>query len=254
MWRYANSVTSPFLPLCSSLAAGDSAAPQPRRADGSRAVHCGYERWISGAALLRTLACALPTLVRGKETRTLTCSPPVPNAAIVGPYDRQLGSLQSSLTWFCVEHAPGQLPAEGQPPSSVGCVAKAIHTQQLVEDGGRSVAEIAAMPACTLPQLARRYAARPAAADMGGVWRDGCTHLHKLVASLQVGAKRQLAAASSCGRWSMVTAPNVLQRAHLPKRLASCCAEPPACGALGPRPAAGPRLALARCVSARAGA
>jgi hypothetical protein len=45
-------------------------------------------------------------------------------AAIVGPYDRRTAGAKASLTWFYVEHAPGKLPADGQPPAEVGCVAK----------------------------------------------------------------------------------------------------------------------------------
>lgn len=79
-------------------------------------------------------------------------------AAIVGPYDKRLGGAQSSVTWFYVEHPPGRLPAEGQPPEAVGCVGKALQTLQLVDDGGRAVAEIAAWPVCGLQQLVLRYA------------------------------------------------------------------------------------------------
>lgn len=104
----------------------------------------------------------------------------------MGPYDRRLGSPQSSITWFYVDHAPGRLPAEGQRPDDVGCVAKALQTLQLVQDGGRAVAEIAAMPTCGLLQLARRYAGKRDAADMAGIWRDGITRVQKFVASLQV--------------------------------------------------------------------
>lgn len=169
----------------------------------NRDEQAGDEPYVAGAdrvTVVQPVSCAggascvcMPVMLLERcSTGTLTgCSCRTLHlAAIVGPYDRRLGSLQSSLTWFYVEHAPGQLPAEGQPPASVGCVAKALQTQQLVEDGGRSVAEIAAMPACTLPKLARRYAARPDAADVGGAWRDGCTRLQKLVASLQVRGSR----------------------------------------------------------------
>jgi hypothetical protein len=47
-------------------------------------------------------------------------------AAIVGPYDRRVAGQQSSLTWFYVDHSPGAVPAEGQPPAEVGCVAKTL--------------------------------------------------------------------------------------------------------------------------------
>lgn len=117
---------------------------------------------------------------------TVACPCPLWPAAIVGPYDKRLGSAQSSISWFYVQHAPGRLPAEGQRPNDVGCVAKALQTLQLVDDGGRAVAEIAAWPVCGLQQLAARYAQKTDAADMMGPWRDGSTRLQKLVASLQV--------------------------------------------------------------------
>lgn len=103
----------------------------------------------------------------------------------MGPYDRRLASSASSISWFYVDHAPGVLPAEGQRPAAVGCVPRALRTLQLVDDGGAAVAEIAAMPALGLHQLAARYAHRPDAADMGAPWRDCASRAQKLVASLQ---------------------------------------------------------------------
>lgn len=47
-------------------------------------------------------------------------------AAIISPYDPQMTSATSKLTWFYVAHAPGAVPAEGQRPDEVGCEAKQL--------------------------------------------------------------------------------------------------------------------------------
>lgn len=83
-------------------------------------------------------------------------------AAIVGPYGKHMDSPASSITWFYVDHPQGVLPAEGQRPESVGCVAKAMQTLQLLDGGGGGVqAEISALPGSILQQLAQRYVGKP---------------------------------------------------------------------------------------------
>lgn len=90
-----------------------------------------------------------------------------PHTAIVGPYDERQAGSASSITWFYVDHPPGVLPAEGQRPESVGCVAKAMQTLQLLDGGGGGVqAEILALPGTMLQQLAQRYVGKPDA----GAW------------------------------------------------------------------------------------
>ncbi|KAL4433628.1 hypothetical protein ABPG75_000069 [Micractinium tetrahymenae] len=106
-------------------------------------------------------------------------------AAIVGPYDKRQAGPASSITWFYVDHPPGVLPAEGQRPESVGCVAKAMQTLQLLDGGGGGVpAEVSALPSSVLQQLAQRYVGKPDAVNMLATWRDGTTAAQKLVASL----------------------------------------------------------------------
>lgn len=106
-------------------------------------------------------------------------------AAIVGPYDKRLNSPCSSITWFYVDHQPGTLPSAGQRPEDVGCVAKALQTVQLPDNGSCNVqAEIMAMPAGRMLELTQRYATKRDAVDMAGVWRDGTSCIQKLVASL----------------------------------------------------------------------
>ncbi|EFN51862.1 hypothetical protein CHLNCDRAFT_139765 [Chlorella variabilis] len=113
-------------------------------------------------------------------------------AAIVGPYDKRLNSPCSSITWFYVDHQPGTLPSAGQRPEDVGCVAKALQTVQLPDNGSCNVqAEIMAMPAGRMLELTQRYATKRDAVDMAGVWRDGTSCIQKLVASLLWGPSQQ---------------------------------------------------------------
>lgn len=91
-------------------------------------------------------------------------------AAIVGPYDKRLNSPCSSITWFYVDHQPGTLPSAGQRPEDVGCVAKALQTVQLPDNGSCNVqAEIMAMPAGRMLELTQRYATKRDAGAQGGV-------------------------------------------------------------------------------------
>lgn len=76
----------------------------------------------------------------------------------MGPYNRSSAGPASSITWFNVEHPQGALPAEGQRPDAVGCVAKALQALRLADGSGAAAQEIAAMPAAALLELGRRYA------------------------------------------------------------------------------------------------
>ncbi|KAL4450629.1 hypothetical protein ABPG77_000985 [Micractinium sp. CCAP 211/92] len=106
-------------------------------------------------------------------------------AAIVGPYDKCTAGPASSITWFYVDHPSGVLPAEGQRPERVGCVAKAMQTLRLLDGGGGGVqAEISGLPNSVLQQLAQRYVGKPDAVNMFATWREGLTTAQKLVASL----------------------------------------------------------------------
>jgi len=96
----------------------------------------------------------------------------------VGPYDKRQVAAASSIQFFYVEHPPGVLPAEGQRPEDVGCVAKALQTLPLADGGGRAtMAEIAAGPQTMLLQLCQRYSTKPDAgtrrASVGVVFRPG---------------------------------------------------------------------------------
>ncbi len=95
-------------------------------------------------------------------------------AAIVGPYDKCTAGLASSITWFYVDHPSGVLPAEGQRPESVGCVAKAMQTLRLLDGGGGGVqAEISGLPNSVLQQLAQRYVGKPDAGALSCA-QSGC--------------------------------------------------------------------------------
>lgn len=163
----------------------------------------------------------------------------------MGPYDRRLASATSSMTWFYVDHPSGRIPAEGQRPEAAGCVAKALQTQQLVDDGGRAVAEIAAWPVLGLQQLVQRYTGRREAADMTGPWRDGSTRLQKLVASLQVGwCEGRAVLAGALGLWPALCMACGTAQSAAPAVLL-LCAEPAAAITVGRPPASGPGLAPA---------
>ena len=103
-------------------------------------------------------------------------------AAIVGPYDPQLPSAVSSVTWFYVDHRPGIVPMEGQRPDEVGCIPKALVTEELLEPLGQLDNLISFQK--DMEQLAKRYAELPDRADLESLWRDDKTCVDKLVDSV----------------------------------------------------------------------
>ena len=113
-------------------------------------------------------------------------------AAIVGPYDPSLTSSNASITWFYVDHRPGVVPTEGQRPDDVGCVAKELMVQDLLEPLGQL--ENLSNFKNDMEQLAKRYAELPDRANLLGLWREDKTCLDKLVESVvsRLGKEHQV--------------------------------------------------------------
>lgn len=104
-------------------------------------------------------------------------------AAIVGPFGQHLQTALSSISWFFVDHPPGQVPSEGQSPEEAGCVAKALSLTTLYDDSKQEL--VLAAPKKELQQLAKKYAPLPSAQVFDGAWRDGLNRRDKLAESLK---------------------------------------------------------------------
>jgi len=104
-------------------------------------------------------------------------------AAIVGPFGKHLPDASASITWFQVEHTPGQLPTEGQSPEEAGCIPKELTTTTVFDESKQ--AELLRAPKNELQQLAKRYAPLPEAQDFDAPWRGGLTRRDKLAESLK---------------------------------------------------------------------
>lgn len=112
-------------------------------------------------------------------------------AAIVSPYDTRARSLNSSLAWFYVDHFPGAVPAEGQHPDEVGCVAKSL----VVEALNKPLGQLDNLPAMQreMEELAKRYAQLPDRANLEAPWgEDGRVRAEKMVHSLLSWIPRHL--------------------------------------------------------------
>ena len=104
-------------------------------------------------------------------------------AAIVSPYDRSVPSPMSTINWFYVSHAPGAVPAEGQRPNEVGCIAKALATERVYEPLGPL--ENLQVFQREMEHLATRYAQiLPDRANLEAPWVDGSLVNEKIVNSL----------------------------------------------------------------------